>query len=247
MICWDGRNPKAVSYKDELLRRLPGELDDVVIVIGGDGFLLQTVASQGFDRTYLGLNAGHLGFLHNDVDRWDEVVQRLRDRAWTPHTFPLLEARIRLESGEVVTEKALNDVYLERMTGQTARLKLVIDGHCVVEQLVADGIIFSTALGSTAYSFSSGASPCHPTLRVMAVAPICPHLPRLSPFVLPETAQATVEVEQPDRRPVRAVADGREHNHVRRVDIALGPQQVKLAYFEGHDFTSRMIRKLLHP
>src|SRR5690606_19759148 len=122
---------------------------------------LHTVAQFGLDPTYLGLNAGHLGFLLNEVDGLDAeaLVGEIRERRWTEQAFPLLEAEIHTRAGQVIVELAINDVYLERMTGQTARLGLWVDDHPTVESLVADGMIFATALGSTAYSFSAGGSP----------------------------------------------------------------------------------------
>lgn len=249
MIVHDPRNPTARRYRDELDARLPADFggEELVVVAGGDGFLLQTVRHYGLDRTYLGLNAGHLGFLLNDVDDWDAVAAALRDGRWRAFSFPVLEAHIELDDGRVLRERAINDIYLERMTGQTARLHLVINDHPVVDRLVADGIVFATALGSTAYTFSAGGPACHPTLRVLAVTPICPHHPRLSPFALPDSAVAQVDVVMGDFRPVRAVADGTTHERVRSVRVRIDDQPVRLAYLDGHDFTSRMITKLLHP
>jgi NAD+ kinase len=247
MIVHDTRNPRAREMREALDRRLPDGFSDpdIVVVLGGDGFLLQTVGAHGWGRTYLGLNAGHLGFLLNDVDDWDAIARRLAERDFTVRRFPLLEAEIEREDGSVVTDRALNDVYLERMTGQTARLRLSIDGHCAVEKLVADGVIFSTALGSTAYAYSAGGLVCHPTLRVITVTPICPHLPKLPPIALPESACAVVEVLHGEHRPVRAVADGREVNAVRRVTVRTSATEASLAYFPENDFTATLIRKLL--
>ena len=133
------------------------------------------------------------------------------------------------------------------MSGQTARLQLIVDGELVVETLVSDGIVFSTALGSTAYTYSAGGPVCHPTLDVLAVTPICPHKPRLAPFALPATAKVDIVVQKGAYRPVRAVADGRDTNHVSSVHLALGSEKVQLAYFLDHNFTSLMVRKILHP
>ncbi len=79
----------------------------------------------------------------------------------------------------------------------------------------------------------------------MTVTPICPHLPKLPPIVLPETAWAEVEVLHGEHRPVRAVADGREVNTVRRVRIRTSATEASLAYFAENDFTATLIRKLL--
>lgn len=249
MIVTDARNPTARMLFDQLLERMPDgvEGDDLVVVIGGDGFLLKTVGEHGLGTTYLGLNAGHLGFLLNDVHDWDGIVDQLASRTFITHDFPLLSARITTVAGEERSDRAINDVYLERMTSQTTRLSVTIDGVQVVDPLVADGIIFSTALGSTAYTFSAGGPACHPTLTSMIVTPTCPHSPRLHPFALPPTARARVDVGAPERRPVRAVTDGRSVEHVRTVEVGLGAQHVRLAYLRDHDFTARMIRKILHP
>ena len=153
--------------------------------------------------------------------------------------------KVTLGTGEQITGYAMNDVYLERSTGQTARISLAIDGHHVVDQLSADGLILATALGSTAYSFSAGGTPCVPSLPVMCVTPICPHKPRLSPFVLPYGARAAIEVFAPERRPVRVVIDGADHEDVRSVAVGPTEHQVRMGYLSGHDFTGQMVGKLL--
>lgn len=248
MIVADPRNPRAQRIRQRL-GDLLDDLEDLVLVIGGDGFMLHTVAQYGLDPTYLGLNAGHLGFLLNEVDGLDAeaLVGEIRERRWTEQAFPLLEAEIHTRAGQVIVELAINDVYLERMTGQTARLGLWVDDHPTVESLVADGMIFATALGSTAYSFSAGGSPSHPTLRTLHVTPICPHQPRLPPFVLPDHACARVDVITPERRPVRAVADGRGTADVVSVTIGYSARSVRFAYLARHDFTRQMLKKIIHP
>jgi NAD+ kinase len=156
-----------------------------------------------------------------------------------------LEAEIATVDGQTRRDIAVNDVYLERSTGQTARLRLTIDGHPVVESLVADGVILATALGSTAYSFSAGGAPAHPEVPILCVTPICPHLPKLSPFILPIDAVARAEVLVPDRRPVRAVADGRAVEAVAAVTVRRAAQPVRIAWFAGHDPTSTLVHKIV--
>ena len=184
MIVHDTKNPRAVALWESVAARIPAleARSDLKVVIGGDGFLLHTVHRFGFDNVYLGLNAGTLGFLLNDVaGRLEEVCDAIQADEWTEHAFPVLETRVQKVDGEEVLGHAMNDVYLERMSGQTARLSITIDDYPLVKRLSADGLIFATALGSTAYSFSAGGSPCKPDLQVMCVTPICPHKPRLAP------------------------------------------------------------------
>jgi NAD+ kinase len=246
MIVADPRNPMARQYAERLAEHLPeGPGEGLTVVIGGDGFMLHTIEELGFERTYLGLNAGRIGFLLNDVVDWHQTAEAIRERRWKTWRFPVLEARIVGSDGAVRVEKAVNDVVLERSTGQTAHLRLVIDGTEVVSTLTCDGMVFATALGSTAYTFSAGGPACHPTLPVMAVTAICPHTPRLAPFLLPPTATARVEVRSADRRPVRAVADGRMVEDVAAVDLWTSGSEVSVAWFAGHDFTARMVAKIL--
>jgi NAD+ kinase len=216
-------------------------------VLGGDGFLLHTVATHGTARVWLGLNAGTLGFLLNDATDLDAVARQLVEGRWRVHAFPMVEALVELADGSTRVERAVNDLYLERMTGQTARLRVRIDGHEVVERLVADGLILATALGSTAYAFSAGGEPLHPLLEVLQLTPICPHRPRLTSLALPDTSVVEVEVREHDHRPVRAVADGRAIDHVRRVRVRLERGAVSMAYLESHDFTGQMLKKILSP
>src|SRR5262249_26060297 len=158
-----------------------------------------------------------------------EIARALAAGRFRVFTFPVVRARIRCEDGSEVEERALNDVYLERMSGQTARLTLSIAGHVVVEQLIADGMIFATAPGRTAYSYSAGGAPLHPLLPVLQVTPICPHQPRPPAFGLPSSTIATVDVLQHEWRPVRAVVDGRSIDHVLPLQVELQPDGVRLA------------------
>lgn len=248
MIVADRRNPTAGAFERELSTRMPEGLPaDVIVVIGGDGFMLSTVAEHGFNKTYLGLNAGRVGFLMNDLKGWKPLVAQLRKREWSARLFPTLAATLHLEDGSVRVDTAINDIYLERSTGQTAHLTVSIDGQEVVDRLVADGIIVSTALGSTAYTYSAGGAACHPTLRTMSVTPICPHSPRLAPLVLPPDSTVHIDVLNRDRRPVRAVADGRAHDQVTAVEVSLGTEQLRIAHLPGHDFTTQMVTKILLP
>lgn len=248
MIFHDPKNPKAVAFRAELESRLTEPLPEgLAIVIGGDGFLLRTAHEHGDTFTWLGLNAGTLGFLLNDVSDWDEVVELIAAKAWRTYAFPLLESRITDVEGNIHHDKSVNDVVLERSTSQAAHIGLTIDGHTVVDLLIADGLIFSTALGSTAYGFSAGGPACHPTLSLMSVTPICPHRPRLPSFALPPGTRAVVDVLKPDRRPVRCAADGRTITGVAKVEVFYGTEVVRLAYLEGHDLTVQMIRKVVAP
>lgn len=248
MIRTDPNNPRATTLDAALrarldVRALPPEL---CLVIGGDGWMLSSIRALGPDYIFLGLNAGHLGFLLNDVSgELDAAAAALDAGRWQSWSFPRLKMTATPAEGDDFEAEAVNDVYVERFAGHTAYLQLHIDGVLVVERMVCDGLIVSTALGSTAYSFSAGGSPSHPLLRAVHVTPICPHSPRLSPVVLPESAEVAVSVLEHERRKARAVADGVDHGLIRQLRVQRASQDVRLAFLEGHRFTGTLIRKVL--
>ncbi len=247
MLLVDTRNPSARAMHEAIaphldLAALP---DDLHVIVGGDGWMLSCIHKHGPDPTYLGLNGGHLGFLHNDVKDPAAVCGKIMDGAWRAWSFPRLAMTAWGPDGSEVSGTAVNDIYVERMTGQTARIRLRIGGVMVVEQMVCDGLITATALGSTAYSFSAGGVPCHPLVPGIHVTPICPHAPRLSPFVLPLDEVVDVEILRHEHRPVRAVSDGIDHGPVVRMTVGTAPEPAKIAFLEGRHFTETMIRKVL--
>ena len=226
---------------------LPG---DLCAVLGGDGTMLRAIDRHGPGLRYLGVNCGRLGFLMNDVEGPADavaahIVDAVRAGAVHTHAFPRLSMEAHDTDGVRHDGHALNDVYVERMLGQTCHLRVVVDGVEVVRHMVCDGIIAATALGSTAYTFSAGGPAAHPRLRAMALTAICPHTPRLHPLVLPLESVVEVEVADPARRPARAVADGKPVPNVQRVVIRGDARAVGLCFLAGHDFTATMIRKVL--
>lgn len=253
MLHADRRNPRAQQILGLLQDRLAPEAvpSGLCVTIGGDGWLLSSVRELGTDLTYLGVNAGRVGFLLNDVDpsvpaAVDALAACIRDASYRVFSFPMLQAEIEPDDGSPIhSARAVNDVFVERVDGAMALLRLRVGGTTVVEELTCDGLIVATALGSTAYSFSAGGVPSHPQAEALHITPICPHTPRLSPFVLPRDVSVEIEVLRGDHRPVRALVDGIGHGRVRCVRVHPCEEQVRLAFRPDHDFTATMIRKVL--
>ncbi len=227
---------------------LGGLGDDEVLVLGGDGTMLHAIHDHPAAKTFIGLNCGYLGFLMNDLPAENAASHAracIESGRWTAHRFPRLRLRAETANG-VVEGLAVNDVYVERQSGTTVQLRAWIDGHELASRLVCDGLIAATPLGSTAYSYSAGGAASHPLVRSVHLTAICPHAPRLAPIVLPASAQITIEVLDPEKRPARAVVDGRTYGDVLRVQIAADAgDDVSLGYFDGHDFTATLLRKVL--
>ena len=246
-IAVDPNNPRAAEIVRELRARveLSGLGSDICVVVGGDGFMLSTIRQRGSRSIHLGINAGRLGFLLNDIGDIDVMADQLHRRAWSVTAFPRLRITAERVDGSTVTALAVNDLYMERATGQTAHLQVGINGDVVVSRLICDGLLVATALGSTAYSYSAGGVPCHPLVRTVLVTPIAPHVPRLTPMALPTDAVVEVSALDIHRRPVRAVADGVDLGAVVRMRVEDAGDEIRLAFLDAHDFTRSMFRKVL--
>jgi NAD+ kinase len=248
VLRFSSESPRARDIADALAEA--DGPDDMCLVVGGDGAMLRAIQRYGNEPAYLGVNGGHLGFLMNDFyGTTEEIAAEVRallaSQHWSIQAFPRLRMRAVGAHGEHEAF-AVNDVYVERQA-QTCHLSVEVDGVEVVRQMVADGIVTATPLGSTAYSFSAGGTAAHPLVKAIHLTAICPHTPRLQPILLPPTSKIHIEVLDPAQRPARAVADGVAYEDVYAVEIESSGDFVRLVYREGHDFTATMIRKILRP
>lgn len=191
---------------------------DVVVALGGDGFMLQTLHQiMPREIPVYGMNRGRVGFLMNRYDADD-----LLDRVAKAETFTLYPLRMRAvkTDGEVVEALAINDVYLLRETRLTARVRITVDGKVRMEELVCDGVIVATPAGSTAYNLSAHGPIIPLNADVLALTPISAFRPRRwRGALLPHNAEVHLEIMQSDWRPVSAVADMTEVRDVQSVWI----------------------------
>ncbi|MBU0555442.1 MAG: NAD kinase [Alphaproteobacteria bacterium] len=195
---------------------------DVIIALGGDGFMLQTLhALLESHRTVpvFGMNLGTVGFLMNEW-RQDGLDQRL-DKAKPFKVNPLRMHAVTV-SGETVVLPAINEISLLRETRQTAWLEVSVNGRVVIQELVCDGALVATPAGSTAYNLSAHGPILPLDCGLVALTPISPFRPRRwRGAILPERSKIRLRVVDPVKRPVSAVADQREVRDVSQVEIAV--------------------------
>lgn len=212
----DVLNGEAVIFKQEIIKKfnlpdlnkspnLANEID-VVLVIGGDGFLLHTVHQfLSFDLQFYGINYGNLGFLLNEKCPVESVVPAISNA--TEIRLKLLKAVIETED-KTHTSYAMNEVSLFRESGQVAKIKIYIDGVMRMEELVSDGVVLSTAAGSTAYNFSLHGPIFSPDANVLSLCPVSPFRPRhWRGALLLENSEIKFEIMENKKRPVLATAD----------------------------------------
>jgi NAD+ kinase len=216
---------------------------DVIVTLGGDGFMLQTLHKfMHAGKPIYGMHRGTVGFLMNEFQ-----VEGLRERLAAAHVaviHPLLMCA-RDADGDEAEFHAFNEVSLFRQTYQAAKLRILIDGEQRLAELVADGVLVATPAGSTAYNLSAQGPIIPISASLMAMTPISPFRPRRwRGALLPDGAHVRVEVLEPDKRPVAAVADHDEVRSVYAVDIKMDHGiAMQLLFDPGHSLDERILRE----
>jgi NAD+ kinase len=195
---------------------------DVIVALGGDGFILQTLhdmLQRGRIRPIFGINRGTVGFLLNDW-RIDRLVERIAE-AKAFSVAPLEMHAVTVE-GERHSNHAINEVSLLRETRQTAWIEVSVNGRVVLPQLTCDGVLVATPAGSTAYNLSAHGPILPLGSKLMALTPISPFRPRRwRGALIPDDLKVAFRVLDPVKRPVSAVADQLEVRDVETVEVCI--------------------------
>ena len=219
----------------------PAAKADVIVALGGDGLMLQTMHHHLNSRIPIyGMNRGSVGFLLNDYDEM-QLVERL-EAAETTVIHPL---RMTAHDRRGATHEALaiNEVSLFRQIYQAAKLKIAVDGKVRMDELICDGVLVSTPAGSTAYNLSAHGPILPINAPLLAMTPISPFRPRRwRGALLPNDAKVTIEVLEPDKRPVSAVADHTEFRDVMRVEVVEESGiDIFMMFDPGHTLAERIL------
>jgi NAD+ kinase len=197
---------------------VPPARAEIIIPLGGDGFMLESLhrfLSKGVH--IFGMHRGSVGFLMNPY-RPDGLMERLA--AAQPVVLHPLEMKVVDEQGGERRALAFNEVSLLRESRQAAKLRVVVDGVVRIEELMADGILISTPVGSTAYNLSAHGPIIPLGAGVLALTPISAFRPRRwRGALLPHQAKVRIDALETDKRPVSAVADFTEARDVVTVNI----------------------------
>jgi NAD+ kinase len=222
---------------------VPVEQADLIVALGGDGYMLQTLHTllerPGDPVPVFGMNLGTVGFLMNDWHRdgLDARLERTKPFKVTP-----LQMTARTMAGESFVLPAINEVSLLRETRQTAKLEVTVNDRVVLPELACDGILAATPAGSTAYNLSANGPILPLGSGMIALTPISAFRPRRwRGAILPEKARIGLTVLEPAKRPVSAVADQREVRDVAQVEIAIDrTRELTLLFDPEHALDDRI-------
>jgi NAD+ kinase len=238
--------PSAQTARGALVMRygnVPEHEADIIVALGGDGFMLQTLhGTQHLPAPVYGMNRGTVGFLMNEYSESD-LLDRLA--AAEEAVVNPLKMKAQTVDGKMHDALAINEVSLLRAGPQAAKLKITIDGHLRLEELVCDGALVATPAGSTAYNYSAH-GPILPigsdVLALTAVAAFRPR--RWRGALLPKKAHVRFDVINPGKRPVMADADSIWVNNVLWVEIQSEPSiEHRLLFDPGHGLEERLLRE----
>jgi NAD+ kinase len=194
------------------------EKAEVIVALGGDGFMLQTLHTYlGQNKPIYGMNLGSIGFLMNEYNE-AELPERLA-KAERAVINPL---RMRATTADACIDGlAFNEVSLLRQTRQATKLRILVDGKVRISELICDGALVSTPVGSTAYNLSAHGPILPIDSALLALTPISAFRPRRwRGALLPHRAKVRFEALEVEKRPVSAVADGLEVRNIMSVDVA---------------------------
>ena len=241
-----GTHPRAQAALESMRERygsIAPEQADVLVALGGDGFMLHTLHEHHrLALPVFGMHLGNVGFLMN---RYAE--EGLLERIEQAISFDLnpLQMQVVDIHGRTHTGVAINEVALLRQTSQAAHIRIWVNQVERVECLIADGVLVATDAGSTAYNLSAHGPILPLGTDAVVLTPISPFRPRRwRGAVLPDAVTIEFEVLKPERRPVSATADYDEVRNVHTVNVRQHPDaRYRLLFDPEHSLEERILNE----
>ena len=251
-------SPKAVQatkrLRDELTKNpLKDYPHPIVFAVGGDGTLLSAIRQHLHDGAlFVGVSAGTLGFMMSITpDQIPDIIKAINEATFSSLAAPLLKVTYR--DSDQVLGYAFNDISVERRDSQAVKFELAIDGS--TGSFIGDGVIFSTPLGSTAYSLSAGGPIIDSMVQdSLVVTPNNPHVSSLysslqRPHVLHRSRQVDIifDSQAIASRPARLLCDGHNvlDNIQADISISLSDKTIQLAQLNADSFHNQIEAKRL--
>ena len=214
------KNSKSIKIKNYILKILKKEKlkkKNVVIVIGGDGFMLKTLKNnKKSKKSFYGINSGTYGFLMNKFNN-KSFIKNLA-KAKTINISPLEMSVI--TNNKIKKSIAINEVSILRQSRQAANLSIKNNSIYIIKKLVSDGILISTPAGSTAYNLSVHGPILNLNSKKISIAPISAFRPRRwSGKIVSDKSKVIIKNLDPKKRPISAVADNIEVRNAKKITI----------------------------
>jgi len=215
------KNTKSSKIKKLLVKKLNQALfkkDNLIIVIGGDGFMLQTLKkNKNSKKQFYGINSGNYGFLMNKFSS-KNIIKNL-SKANMVSISPL-EMIVKNKSNQTRKSLAINEVSILRQSRQAASLSIKQGSRQIIKKLVSDGVLVSTPAGSTAYNLSVHGPILSLHSKKLSISPISAFRPRRwKGKIVNHKSKIVITNLDPSKRPISAVADNLEVRNAKSITV----------------------------
>ena len=213
---------------------------NIIIVLGGDGFMLQTLKKlHKYKKPFYGINSGNYGFLMNKFSS-ENIIKNL-NKANMISISPL-EMTVKNNNNQIRKSLAINEVSILRQSRQAASLSIKHGSKQIIKKLVSDGVLVSTPAGSTAYNLSVHGPILSLNSKKLSIAPISPFRPRRwKGKIVNDKLNITITNLNPTKRPISAVADNLE---VRNAKSILVKTNNKIKFYLLYDKNRSLQKKI---
>ena len=220
------KNPKSSKIKFLIQKKIKQnkiKRTNVVIVVGGDGFMLQTLKKNRRSKNFFyGVNSGNYGFLMNKFSS-KNIISNLHKAKMI--TISPLEMIVKNNKNQTKKHIAINEVSILRQSRQAASLSINHGSKQVIKKLVSDGVLVSTPAGSTAYNLSVHGPILSLNSKKLSISPISPFRPRRwRGKIVSDRSKIIIKNLNPKKRPISAVADNIEIRNAKNIVVKTNPK-----------------------
>ena len=215
------KNKKSLKIKNLIIKKIDinqFQKQNLVIVIGGDGFMLETLKkNKNLKKRFYGINSGNYGFLMNKFLSKNMIKNLSKAKMIT---ISPLEMTVKNKNNQTKKYLAINEVSILRQSRQAASLSIKYGSKQIIKKLISDGVLVSTPAGSTAYNLSVHGPILSLNSKKLSIAPISPFRPRRwKGKIVSDRSQITIKNLNPNKRPISAVADNIEVRNAKSIKI----------------------------
>jgi NAD+ kinase len=235
-------NSKSLKLKKQIIKILNKEKikkSNIIIVIGGDGFMLQTLKkNKKSNKSFYGINSGNYGFLMNKFSA--NLINKNIAKAKTVKISPLEMSVV--TKNKIRKSIAINEVSILRQSRQAANLSIKNNSKNIIKKLVSDGVLVSTPAGSTAYNLSVHGPILSLNSKRISIAPISAFRPRRwAGKIVSDKSKVVITNLNPNKRPISAVADNIEVRNAKKITIKV---QTKIKFNLLYDRNTSLQKKI---
>ena len=236
------KNSKSLKIKKQIIKIFKKEnlkKKNIIIVIGGDGFMLQTLKkNKRSKKSFYGINSGNYGFLMNKFSQ--NLFKKNLEKAKIIKISPL--EMLVVTKNNKKKSIAINEVSILRQSRQAANLSIKSNSNTIIKKLVSDGVLVSTPAGSTAYNLSVHGPILDLNSKKISIAPISAFRPRRwVGKIVGDKSKVVITNLNPSKRPISAVADNVEVRNAKKITIKV---QTKIKFSLLYDKNSSLQKKI---